>query len=78
MKRIAAVFLSLVMTLTACAALAKVPDQPKTFAYAYDFDGTVLDSADIAAIEEFGHRRNWQRAGKRNGRTGDRRGGRFP
>lgn len=54
MKRIAAVFLSFVMTLTACVALAKVPDQPKTFAYAYDFDGTVLDSADISAIEEIG------------------------
>ena len=54
MKRIAAIFLSLVMTLAACAALAKVPDQPETFAYAYDFDGTVLDSADISAIEEIG------------------------
>lgn len=54
MKRIASVFLALAMMLAACTALAKVPDQPKTFAYAYDFDGTVLDSADISAIEEIG------------------------
>jgi len=42
------------MVLTACTALAKVPNKPEKFAYAYDFDGTVLDSADMSAIEEIG------------------------
>jgi len=54
MKRIAAVLLSLAMVLTACTALAKIPEKPDTFAYAYDFDGGVLDSADMSAINEIG------------------------
>lgn len=54
MKRIAALFLTLALAAVACTALAKIPDKPDTYAYAYDFDGTVLDSADIAAIEEIG------------------------
>lgn len=54
MKRIAAVFLTLVMMLIACTALAKIPAKPDRFAYAYDFDGSVLDSADMAAINEIG------------------------
>ena len=54
MKKIASVMLALVMVLMACTALAKVPDKPKTFSYAYDFDGSVLDSADMSAINEIG------------------------
>lgn len=54
MKRIAAVFLACLMMLTACTALAKIPAKPSAFAYAYDLDGTVLDSADMAAIHEIG------------------------
>ena len=54
MKRIVSVILALVMTMAACTALAKIPDKPDSFAYAYDFDGGVLDSADMAAIHEIG------------------------
>ena len=54
MKRIAAAVLALMMMLTVCTALAKVPAKPNTFAYAYDFDGNVLDSADMTAIQEIG------------------------
>lgn len=43
----------LVMTLGA-PALAAVPDKPGTFAYAYDFEGSVLSSSDIAEIERYG------------------------
>ena len=51
MKRMAVALLTLVMMSMCCSALAKIPDKPSTYAHAYDFDGTVLDSADIAAIE---------------------------
>jgi len=54
MKKIAAVFLVLIMTMAACTALAKIPEKPDTFAYVYDFDGSVLDSADMSAINEIG------------------------
>jgi len=54
MKKILAIVLTLVMALTACSALAKVPAKPSAFAYAYDFDGSVLDSADLSAINEIG------------------------
>jgi len=54
MKKISVVFLVLVLMLAACPALAKIPAKPDTFAYAYDFDGGVLDSADMSAIHEIG------------------------
>ena len=54
MKRIAAALLALMMMLLAGTALAKIPEKPDAFAYAYDFDGSVLDSADISAIHEIG------------------------
>lgn len=54
MKKIAALCLALVMILTAGVSLARVPDKPDTFAYAYDFDGDVLDRADMAEIEQYG------------------------
>lgn len=36
------------------AALAAVPDKPGTYAHAYDFEGSVLSSGDIAEIERYG------------------------
>lgn len=36
------------------AALAAVPDKPDTYAHAYDFEGSVLSSSDIAEIERYG------------------------
>lgn len=35
-------------------SLAKVPDKPDTFAYAYDFDGQVLDASDMEKIGQYG------------------------
>jgi len=55
MKKIISILLVIVLTLAiACPALADVPDQPKEFAYAYDFGAEVLDSGDIATIEKYG------------------------
>ena len=54
MKKIAALCLALVMILTAGVSLAKVPEKPDTFAYAYDFDGQVLDASDMAKIGQYG------------------------
>ena len=55
MKKIIACVLALMTALALAGfALADVPDQPKTFAYAYDFDADVLDKNDIAAIETYG------------------------
>ena len=54
MKKVLALCLSLLLVLTCGAALADVPDKPDTFAYAYDFDGSVLDSSDMAQIETYG------------------------
>jgi len=54
MKRIISLFLALCLAMTLGAALADVPDRPKTFAYAYDFGADVLDSRDIATIEKYG------------------------
>ena len=55
MKRIVALLAAFMLMLgLSGTALAKVPDKPKTFAYAYDFDGGVLDSADMSAINEIG------------------------
>ncbi len=55
MKRIISILLAAVAALTmVCPALADMPDKPKQFAYAYDFDADVLDSHDIATIEKYG------------------------
>lgn len=54
MKKGIAALLALMMLFAAGAALADVPDKPKTFAYAYDFDAGVLDARDIAQIAQMG------------------------
>ena len=55
MKKIISILLAAVLMLAvACPALARVPDKPKQFAYAYDFDADVFDSSDIATIEKYG------------------------
>ncbi len=55
MKKIISLMTALALALAVfCPALAAVPDKPDTFAYAYDFDADVLDSADIAAITQYG------------------------
>ena len=54
MKKGIAALLALMMLFAAGAALADVPDKPKTFAYAYDFDAGVLDARDIAQIAQTG------------------------
>lgn len=55
MKKIIALIAVLALALGAfCPTLADVPDKPDTFAYAYDFDADVLDSADIETITQYG------------------------
>ena len=55
MKKFIALCMAFALAITAGAfALADVPDKPDTFAYAYDFDADVLDSEDIANIEQYG------------------------
>ena len=55
MKRIISWIAALALALAVfCPALAAVPDKPDTFAYAYDFDAGVLDSADIETIARYG------------------------
>lgn len=54
MKRIFALVLVLVLALLAPAALAGVPEKPKTFAYAYDFDAGVLGSSAMEEIALYG------------------------
>lgn len=46
-----ALLLAAVLGITAAAA---VPDKPETFAYAYDFDGSVLSDSDISDITAYG------------------------
>ena len=53
MKRLLALVLA-AMLMTACSALADVPDKPKEFAYAYDFGADVLDANDMATISKYG------------------------
>ena len=53
-KRLCFVLAALMLALSCAAALAGVPDQPKEFAYAYDFDADVLSSGDIRSIAETG------------------------
>lgn len=54
MKKIAAVVLAALMLLLSSAALAKTPKKPAAFDYAYDFDGSVLSSSDMAEIAQVG------------------------
>ena len=55
MKKIISLVMAFALALAVCCpALAAVPDQPKEFAYAYDFDADVLDSADMATIAQYG------------------------
>lgn len=53
-KTLAFALAALVLVLSCALALADVPDKPRNFAYAYDFDADVLDSGDISRIEETG------------------------
>ena len=53
-KTLAFALAALVIALSCAFALADVPDKPRNFAYAYDFDADVLDSGDISRIEETG------------------------
>ena len=46
-----ALLLAAVLSSTAAAA---VPDKPASFAYAYDFDGSVLSDSDISSITAYG------------------------
>ena len=54
MRKIFCVLALLLVLLPLGTALADVPDRPKTFAYAYDFDADVLDENDISIIERYG------------------------
>ena len=51
-KKITLVFCLLL--LLACTAFAAVPSKPSSFAYAYDLDGSVLDSGDMETIARYG------------------------
>ncbi len=53
-KRIAAILAALFMLALATGALAAVPEKPSQFAYAYDFDGSVLSTSDISEITRYG------------------------
>jgi len=52
MKKLAVLLLALLMLLGVAAA--DVPDQPDTFAYAYDFTGKVLSGNDVEMISMYG------------------------
>ena len=55
MKKLAAVWLALLLALGAAAcAAADIPARPDTYAYAYDFTGKVLSSSDISEISRYG------------------------
>lgn len=55
MKKVLALITALVLTLAmAVGASASVPDKPSEFAYAYDFDGSVLSSSTKTTIEQYG------------------------
>lgn len=55
MKKITSLLLAILLALIAlCPALADVPDQPKTFAYAYDFGADVLDTNEMEEISLYG------------------------
>ena len=55
MKKALSLILAAVLALAlGGTALAKVPDKPDTFAYFYDYDGSVLSSGDKQTIAEYG------------------------
>ena len=55
MKKALSLIVTVVLVLVlGNAALASVPAKPDTFAYAYDFDGSVLSESDKQAIAETG------------------------
>ena len=55
MKKALSLMLAAVLVLVlGGAALASVPARPDTFAYVYDFDGSVLTESDMQAIAETG------------------------
>lgn len=55
MKKVLALVTALVLTLAmAVGASASVPDKPSEFAYAYDFDGSVLSNSTKTTIEQYG------------------------
>ena len=55
MKKVLALITALVLTLAmAVGASASVPDKPSEFAYAYDFDGSVLSNSTKTTIEQYG------------------------
>lgn len=54
MKKVLALCLALMLALSAACAFAAVPEKPDTFAYAYDFEGSVLSSGDIETIASYG------------------------
>ena len=54
MKKAIALCLALLLALLCGAALADVPGKPDAFAYAYDFDGSVLKQSTISEISEYG------------------------
>ena len=74
MKKVLALITALVLTLAmAVGASASVPDKPSEFAYAYDFDGSVLSSSTKTTIEQYGCG-----AGRRDRHSGNRRRRGFP
>ena len=55
MKKVLALVMTLIMMLAlAVGASASVPDKPSEFAYAYDFDGSVLSDSTKTTIEQYG------------------------
>ena len=53
MKKALSLILAAVLALAlGGTALAKVPDKPDTFAYFYDYDGSVLSSGDKQTIAD--------------------------
>ena len=53
-KALSLMLAAVLMLVLSSAALASVPAKPDTFAYAYDFDGSVLSESDRQAIAETG------------------------
>jgi len=53
-KKLCLLFAALLAVFACAPALAGVPDQPKEFAYAYDFDADVLSADDIRRIAQTG------------------------
>ena len=55
MKKVLALLFALLLALgVAAGAAADIPDKPGSFAYAYDFTGKVLSSANMEEITRYG------------------------